>query len=290
MFLTRYRTASGVPALGLEDARGVLRALGGLDLHDVLAEGAASVAARVADPGPLVTDAVGWLPPASGRMEVWACGVTYNRSREARMEESEVADVYERVYHAERPELFFKSVAWRTVTDGEPIGIREDSALNVPEPEVAVVADHAGRIVGYTICNDVSSRTIEGENPLYLPQAKMYAGACSLHRRIRLAASLPEPRDLTITCTVRRANTTVWQASTSTSEMHRTFEDLVSWAFRADTHPHGMVLSTGTGIVPEMDVTLAAGDVVLIDVPGLGTLSNVVRVGAATFPQVLARS
>ena len=289
MFLTRYLTTMGAPVVGLEDAEGVLRSLGGLDLHELLAEGAASVAARVAAPGPVVTDAGTWLPPASGRMEVWACGVTYNRSREARMEESDSADVYARVYHAERPELFFKSVAWRTVTDGEPIGIRDDSALNVPEPEVAVVADHAGRIVGYTICNDVSSRTIEGENPLYLPQAKVYAGACSLHRRIRLAASLPEPPDFAIRCTVQRGDALIWQASTSTSAMHRTFVDLLSWAFRADAHPHGLVLSTGTGIVPEMDLTLAAGDVVTIEVPGLGTLSNVVRVGAGSFPQVLAR-
>jgi len=284
LFLTRYLDPSTSRAfVGLETADGTLLSLGDRDLHDLLALGLDAIKELVESAGPEVRGPVAWLPPVSGHTEVWASGVTYLRSREARMEESSVSDVYAKVYNAERPELFFKSVAWRVVSDGDQIGIRADSPLNVPEPEVAVVANAQSETVGYTICNDVSSRTIEGENPLYLPQAKVYAGACSLHRRIRLAWTVEDPQDLGITCTITRDGEVAWQASTSTARMHRQMSELVQWAFRGDHHPAGMILSTGTGIVPEMDFTLEPDDVVSIEVDGLGTLSNPVVRGREPF-------
>jgi 2-dehydro-3-deoxy-D-arabinonate dehydratase len=288
LYLTRYlHPLSGEPAVGVELDDGSLHELDNRDLHDLLALGLEDLRTLVASPGPIVTGDVTWLPPVSGRTEVWASGVTYERSREARIEESSVADVYTRVYDADRPELFFKSVAWRVATDGEPIGIRDDSPLNVPEPEVAVVANRFGEVVGYTICNDVSSRSIEGENPLYLPQAKVYAGACSLHRRVRLAWTAEDPGALDVTCTVLRGGAVAWKATTNTRRMKRTFDDLLAWAFRGDHHPDGMVLSTGTGIVPELEFTLTADDVVQIDVTALGTLTNTVRRGRDAFAPVL---
>jgi 2-dehydro-3-deoxy-D-arabinonate dehydratase len=223
------------------------------------------------------------LPPVAGRVEVWGAGVTYERSRAARVEESQVADVYSLVYEAHRPELFFKSVGWRVMAEGDPIGIREDSPLNVPEPEVAVVANRFGEIVGYTVCNDVSSRSIEGENPLYLSQAKIYAGACAVYSGIRPAWELTDPADLSIRAEIRRGDDSVWMATGSTSRMRRTFTELVDWAFRAQEHPDGLVLTTGTMLVPEMDVSLEDGDIVTIEVEQVGTLTNHVRRGLAAF-------
>lgn len=285
MYLTRYLDPSTLsPRVGAETESGDLYRLDVDDLHDLLSRPLEEIHVLVDNAGQRVRQPVTWMPPVSGRTEVWASGVTYLRSREARVEESNVGDVYTTVYDADRPELFFKSVAWRVVTDGEPIGIRADSALDVPEPEVALVANSAGELVGYTVCDDVSSRSIEGENPLYLPQAKVYAGACALHRRIRLASAVPDPQNLTVRCSIRRGASVVWEAETSTSRMRRTFDELLSWAFRGDHHPHGMVLSTGTGIVPDLDLTLEPDDVVTIDVEGLGSLSNPVVRGTEPFP------
>ena len=187
MEIVRYLDAGHGPLVGIQDGAGVhelpvpslsaLLALPLAEIRDVTAKATASA----------VAGGVTLLPPAEGRMEVWAAGVTYFRSREARLEESGGADFYDHVYDAERPELFFKSVPWRVVTHGQPIAIRRDSALNVPEAELAIVVNSAAEIVGYTICNDVSSRTIEAENPLYLPQAKVYAGACAVAPVIRPA-------------------------------------------------------------------------------------------------------
>lgn len=219
------------------------------------------------------------LPPADGRMEVWASGVTYERSRTARKEESSQASVYDLVYDAERPELFLKSVPWRLVTDGEPIAVRRDSRLDVPEPELAVVANAFGEIVGYTVCDDVSSRDLEGTNPLYLPQAKIYAGSCSLATGIKPAWQVTDPHDLTIDVEIRRGARTVWSAETSTATMHRRLPELVEWLFAEAHFPEGVVLSTGTGLVPEMTVTLLAGDIVTIEVAEVGTLSNPVVEG-----------
>src|SRR5690349_12848799 len=218
------------------------------------------------------------LPPVDGLTEVWACGVTYERSSAARQEESDVADVYARVYEAERPELFFKSPAWRVCGDGEPIGIRPDSQISVPEPELALVCNASGEIVGVTICDDVSSRDIEGQNPLYLPQAKLYAGACALGPGITPVWELDEGLGaLDISVAVRRGGSVAWSGSTSTASLHRDLGELVEYLFLASSFPHGAVLSTGTGLVPELSFTLAPGDEVEIGIAGVGTLTNVVR-------------
>ncbi len=223
------------------------------------------------------------LPPVDGRTEVWAAGVTYARSRSARQEESNVAEVYALVYEADRPELFFKSVAWRVVTDGQPVAIRRDSELNVPEAELAVVANAAGDIVGYTICNDMSSRSIEGENPLYLPQAKIYAGSCALGSGIRPAGEVTDPLALGIDLTVTRDGQTAWRGSTTTAAMYRTPVDLVEWLFREQAFPAGVILSTGTGLVPEMDFSLQPEDIVQITIDGIGVLTNRVVLGKESF-------
>jgi 2-dehydro-3-deoxy-D-arabinonate dehydratase len=217
------------------------------------------------------------LPPIDGRTEVWASGVTYQRSSDARQEESVAADVYARVYDAVRPELFFKSQAWRVVATMEPIGVRPDSEINVPEPELALVINAAGETVGYTICNDVSSRSIEGENPLYLPQAKVYTGSCAIGPTIRPSWEIREPYALGITVRVSRGGIAVWDAQTNTSLLRRRFHDMVEHLYRSNTFPDGAVLSTGTGLVPDLTFTLEPGDVVLVTIDGIGTLVNHVR-------------
>lgn len=214
------------------------------------------------------------MSPVDGRTEVWAAGVTYERSRDARVEESSERTVYERVYDAQRPELFFKSVAWRVVTDGEPIAVRADSALNVPEPELGLVVNAGGEVVGYVVVNDVSSRTIEGENPLYLPQAKIYAGSCAISTGIRPAWEVPDISALDITMTVRRGTGIPFQGSVSTARLRRTPDDLVGYLYRGQSFPDGSVLSTGTGIVPDIDFTLQPGDTVEIDIRDIGRLVN----------------
>jgi 2-dehydro-3-deoxy-D-arabinonate dehydratase len=215
------------------------------------------------------------LAPIDGRTEVWACGVTYEISREARVEESErSADVYELVYDAERPELFFKSAAWRVVGNGGSIAVRSDSTLDVPEPEIALVINAYGEIVGYTICDDVSSRSIEGENPLYLPQAKIYLGGCALGPMVRPAWEVADPYALELELTIHRAGAVAWRGKASTAQLHRRYEQLVSYLMRSDVHPDGVVLSTGTCLVPPAPFTLEAGDLVRIDVEEIGTLTT----------------
>jgi len=215
------------------------------------------------------------LAPVDGRTEVWACGVTYETSREARQEESEhEADIYARVYDAERPELFFKSAAWRVAGSGQPIAVREDSAVNVPEPEVALVVNAFGEIVGYTACDDVSSRSIEGENPLYLPQAKTYLGGCAVGPMIRPAWEVSDPYSLGIEMTILRDGHIEWTGGASTSQLRRRYDELVGYLMRADIHPDGAVLSTGTCLVPAAPFTLREGHVVRITVDQVGTLEN----------------
>jgi 2-dehydro-3-deoxy-D-arabinonate dehydratase len=207
--------------------------------------------------------------------EVWAAGVTYRRSRDARMEESETADVYDRVYVADRPELFFKAAAWRVRGPGQPIGIRADSTWDVPEPELGVVIGSDLGIVGYTIGNDVSSRSIEGENPLYLPQAKVYLGSCALGPALVPARSVAPPFGIQLA--IERDGAVAFDGSTSTDQLHRSIEDLVSWLGRALPFPSGAVLLTGTGVVPGDGFTLRAGDRVRIRIEGLGVLENLVE-------------
>lgn len=231
----------------------------------------------------VVSREVLFLPPIDGATEVWASGVTYVRSREARTEESTMPSVYEQVYEAERPELFFKSTAWRVVGPDAAIGIRADSALNVPEPELAVVVNSSGDIFGYTVSNDVSSRSLEGENPLYLPQAKIYAGSSAIGPGIRPVWEISDARGLSIEVTVERATDIVWQGSTSVDQMHRQLSELVGFLTRADFFPQGAILSTGTGLVPSMDFSLEAGDKVKITITEIGTLTNSVVVGKSDF-------
>jgi 2-dehydro-3-deoxy-D-arabinonate dehydratase len=206
--------------------------------------------------------------------EVWCAGVTYERSRDARVEESAVKDVYTMVYDAPRPELFMKDASMRrTVAPGRPLGVRGDSKWNVPEPEIGVVIGTSGRIVGYTIGNDVSSRDIEGANPLYLPQAKIYAGACSFGPTVYVTND-PEPRfRLTLRVTDEWGRI-VYEGETSTSTMRRTFSDLVEWLLADNPVPAGSVLLTGTGLVPPDDFTLVPGHFVEIHVPEIGMLVN----------------
>ena len=278
MHITRYVDPSGRPAVGTT-VDGVVRPLPVERLADLLALPLADIRALVEGAAAPAEHPLRTLPPVDGDTEVWAAGVTYRRSREARVEESRDGDVYTRVYSAERPELFFKSVAWRVVGDGEPVGVRADSESNTPEPELALVVNAAAEIVGLTICDDVSSRSIEGANPLYLPQAKVYTASCALGPAIRPIWEIRDPLDLAIAGTITRAGSVVWSAATSSAQLHRSFDDLVGHLFRAMEFPYGVILSTGTGIVPELDLTLTDGDVVRIEIEDVGVLTNpVVRV------------
>lgn len=213
------------------------------------------------------------------RQEVWAAGVTYLRSRDGRIEESDNPSVYDLVYEAERPEVFFKSTSERVVGPGEAVGIRVDSGWDVPEPEVGLVVNRFGEVFGYTAGNDLSSRSIEGENALYLPQAKVYTRSCALGPGILPAWEAPEG-PFGITVRIDRAGQNVFGGTSSTGEMKRTFPELVDWLTRALDFPAGVVLLTGTGLVPERGFTLQEGDVVDVEVEGIGLLSNpVVLVG-----------
>ena len=227
-------------------------------------------------------DQVTLLPPVDGLTEVWASGVTYEISREARVEESESsADVYRMVYDADRPELFFKAPAWRVVGDGQVVGIRADSTLDVPEPELALVVNRQGDIVGYTVCDDVSSRSIEGENPLYLPQAKTYAGACALGPAIRPVWEIADPYALAITLRIWRGGALAWQGETTTGLLHRKLDELVAWLYAGQDFPEGAVLSTGTCLVPGDGFGLRTGDVIGIGIGEVGTLTTGVVRGKA---------
>ena len=217
-------------------------------------------------------------PPIAAEIELWGAGVTYLRSRDARKEESGVPDVYQRVYEADRPELFFKSTAVRARGTNAPIGIRYDSEASVPEPEVAIYINKHREIIGYAICNDVTARSIEGENPLYLSQAKIYIGSTAIGPDITPAWLAPAANEMSIKAKILRGSALIWEAETSLGALNRTLEDLVNYVFRCQDFPHGLILSTGTGIVPPMDIALAAGDIVEINVAGVGTLSNTVEV------------
>lgn len=277
--LFRVRLASGeVRWAHGQPSTGPVRLLAGFRLASALAAGAAgfdeAFAAARAD-GDVPPDAV--LVAPVDDQEVWAAGVTYSRSREARMAESgNAADVYDLVYDAARPELFFKAPAWRVRGPGEPIGVRADSTWDVPEPELALVVTASGEIAGYSVGDDVSSRSIEGENPLYLPQAKVYDGSCALGPCIVPAGEITPPFDIALT--VERDGRVVFAGEVSTAKLHRDPADLASWLVRALALPAGAVLLTGTGIVPPDEVSLADGDVVRVAVSGIGTLANPVTV------------
>ena len=208
--------------------------------------------------------------------EVWAAGVTYQRSREARAEESVNADPYDRVYSAARPELFFKATPNRVRGPGQKVAIRADSSWDVPEPELAVVCNSSGEVAGYTIGNDMSSRSIEGENPLYLPQAKVYDGCCSLGPAIALAWEF-DPADRTIALEIRREGSVLFRSETKTSAMRRSIAELVEYLYRHQRLESGCILLTGTGIVPPSEFTLQPADEVVISIEGIGVLHNEVE-------------
>jgi 2-dehydro-3-deoxy-D-arabinonate dehydratase len=213
------------------------------------------------------------------RQEVWAVGVTYLRSKKARMEESDFsATAYDRVYDAPRPELFFKSMPEKVVGPGEPVGIRSDAKWSVPEPELAFVINSRGNIVGFTIGNDMSSRDIEGENLLYLPQAKIYERSCAIGPVIVVGATESEARTWKIQLAIERSGARVFEGETSVSQIKRPFTELVEYLFRSQKFPHGAVLLTGTGIVPPDTFSLRPNDKIIISISGIGVLENTVAV------------
>lgn len=236
---------------------------------------------RHADPPVMLRGAAGTvveepvpLAPVQSQ-EVWAAGVTYEVSRSARMEEAEAAaggaDVYDRVYDAVRPELFFKATSRTVVGQGDGVRIRHDAAWNVPEPELTLAVASSGAIFGFTIGNDMSSRDIEGENPLYLPQAKIYDGSCALGPAIVIG---DPPSAATIELVIEREGTEVFRGATSSGRIRRPFTELVEFLFRDNTFPNGCLLMTGTGVVPDADFSLQPADVVSISIEGAGMLCN----------------
>jgi 2-dehydro-3-deoxy-D-arabinonate dehydratase len=229
-----------------------------------------------------IDDSTQWLPPID-QQEVWAAGVTYKRSQTARMEESEAAaSCYDQVYNADRPEIFFKATPSRVSGHQQPLRIRTDAKWNVPEPEITLVLSPSLKIVGLTVGNDMSSRDIEGENPLYLPQAKCYDQCAGLGPWITLMDELPSADAITVDLKIVRDGIVVFDQATSAAEMARKFEDLVQWLGRDNTMADGAFLMTGTGIVPTSDFTLLPDDVVNITIGGVGTLSNRIVQGAAS--------
>lgn len=214
--------------------------------------------------------------------EVWAAGVTYEKSRQARDYEAtggrmDTTTIYDRVYEAQRPEIFFKSTAARTVGPNDPLDLRTDSNWQIPEPELGLVLDRTGRILGYTIGNDMSARDIEGENPLYLPQAKIWRNSCSIGPAIRLAESVSEPYALDIVCRIYRGDRKVVEERANTRQLKRRFDELIGYLIRDNTIFDGTVLLTGTCAVPPNDFTLQHGDRIEIEIPGIGVLVNPVR-------------
>ncbi len=237
---------------------------------------AAYLSAQIASASPLALTSLPSVEAPIEHQEVWAAGVTYYRSRSARIEESKDAgggSFYDRVYSAERPELFFKSQPHKVAGPNSPVRIRSDAKWSVPEPELALVVNPSGVIVGYTIGNDMSSRDIEGANPLYLPQAKVYDRSCALGPGILVQAS-PLPADTQISLTILRGGSVAFSGTIALSEMKRHPQTLVEYLYRDQSFPHGCFLLTGTGIVPPDDFTLHSGDMIHIAIDGIGTLSN----------------
>jgi 2-dehydro-3-deoxy-D-arabinonate dehydratase len=283
MKLAKIRQGDGRESVALVDADGLLPLAASAEfpaLTQILeAADPAAVVRLLASAGApkLRLDSATILAPIDDQ-EVWAAGVTYRRSQVARMEESQgAASFYDQVYSAARPELFFKATPHRVVGPGASVRIRADARWSVPEPELALVLNSRLELVGFTIGNDMSSRDIEGENPLYLPQAKLYDGSCALGPWITLAPAMPSRTEITIELSIERGGRRVFEGATSIAQMARSFEDLAGWLARDNSFPRGVVLLTGTGIVPPDDFTLAAGDAVAITIAGIGTLANTVE-------------
>jgi len=267
-----YNTSKGL----ILESNGSLHSLGNLCLDTILTSNEPVELIESCQSG-TVSVLEELLAPIQSQ-EVWAAGVTYFRSRTARMEESAEAggaDFYERVYDAERPEIFFKANPHHTVGPGGEVRIRKDSKWNVPEPELTLCISQTGEIVGYTIGNDMSSRDIEGENPLYLPQAKTYDQACALGPCILLSKE-NLPVDTEIMIEVKRSDAVAFSGRTSLDQMKRTPNELVGFLTRENSFPKGGFLMTGTGIIPENDFSLASGDEIAITIEPIGTLKNTV--------------
>ena len=269
MYLTRHEASNG-PRWAVDG--NWLPA--GFRLGMVLASSFADLRAALVDARGDEPAAGRVLAPIEDGQEVWAAGVTYLRSREARMAESATADIYDRVYDAERVEVFFKANGWRVVGQGGRIRVRPDSTWDVPEPELALVLNRTGEIVGYAAGNDVSSRSIEGENPLYLPQAKVYDGSCALGPGI-VVAHPDDMRDLPITLVIERRGVPVFDGETRTSRLKRSLEEIAKWLFADLEFPHGAFLMTGTGIVPPDEFSLAPGDSVRVSLGDLVLVNEV---------------
>jgi 2-dehydro-3-deoxy-D-arabinonate dehydratase len=285
MKLAKYRLPNGQVAVGqLDDDRVLPLDLSGGHFHslfDILeADDPLEVAESLVDRSKAIpVSGVTLLAPID-QQEVWAAGVTYKRSQAARMEESETAaSCYDRVYSSPRPELFFKATPHRVSGPGEPLRIRADSKWTVPEPEIALVLSSHLTLSGFTIGNDMSSRDIEGQNPLYLPQAKIYDACCGLGPCVTLAGKMPPHDTIDIRMTVRREGSVVFEGQTSVGQMARPFGDLIGWLARDNSFPNGAFLLTGTGIVPDNDFALQPGDIVGISIDGIGTLTNPVVQG-----------
>ena len=273
-----YRTAQAVvfedggkfypfPGLSWDDFVRADMEFAEVDVHEI---------ARLARRGPAISfDPATALAPIVSQ-EVWAAGVTYYRSRDARMRESKDAgggDFYARVYDAPRPELFFKATGRRVVGSGAPVRIRSDAHWSVAEPELTLLVNPRGQVIGYTVGNDMSSRDIEGENPLYLPQAKVYTGSCALGPGVLLSAE-PLPKSTSISIEIVRRGASAYSGSTTLNELKRDPKELVEFLFRDNSFPDGVFLMTGTGIVPGDEFTLESGDRIRITIEGIGTLAN----------------
>jgi 2-dehydro-3-deoxy-D-arabinonate dehydratase len=277
MQLCKLRQIDGSPRAAVLAGTKVWLLKSGKTLSDVLhAASPAQAAEDLIDRQATTVD----LPRAKmlapvDRQEIWAAGVTYKRSEEARMRESVgAAQFYNMVYTADRPELFFKATPERVVGHGDLVRVRRDSRWSVPEPELTLVISPSLRVVGYTVGNDMSARDIEGENPLYLPQAKVYTRSCAVGPVITLAPDLPPLEKVTVQLTIERGSQVAFTGATTLDRMKRTFDDLVGWLGRDNSFPHGVLLMTGTGVVPPDSFSLAAGDRVHIDITGIGRLTN----------------
>ena len=280
MQLAKFLDADGSPRVGLVEGEG-LRSLGSAEdaarnlftrLLSAQSPEDAIAAAPAGDVIPLRD--VTLLPPIDDQ-EVWGAGVTYERSKVARQEESaDGGSFYDLVYRADRPELFFKATPSRVVGPDAAIRVRSDSRWSVPEPELALVLSPDLRLVGYTVGNDVSARDIEGRNPLYLPQAKVYDACCALGPCVTLASAMTPTSEITIRLTIHRDGAVVFDGSTSVARMARSFAELIGWLGRDNVFPHGAILLTGTGIIPPDEFSLRQGDLTKITIDGIGTLTN----------------
>lgn len=285
MQLAKVRLRDGSQGVGLVEGERVRlldlsRASGVSSLADLLhQDDPAHLIPSLVGPIAVLAQEVTFLAPVD-QQEVWAAGVTYKRSQEARERESAgAARFYDLVYTAPRPELFFKATARRVVGPGDAVYFRSDSRWSVPEPELTLVISPRKQLIGFTIGNDMSARDIEGENPLYLPQAKVYDHSCALGPVITLAAHLPPPQECAIGLTIERGGKKAFEGSTSVERMARSFSELIDWLFRDNRFPDGVFLLTGTGLVPPDEFTLAEGDTVTIEIAGIGKLVNRVQRG-----------